>query len=120
MSTSSKVKSMLVKPIIVGLVSALGAKVMNQDYSVTIPYIGTTISGPVFYGLLGTASSLATETVHTWVLPYLPQSASAVKAEAALLSPAIHAALNVGVLTLGYRIFFSDVSQKMLFKQQNY
>jgi hypothetical protein len=47
--------------------------------------------------------------VHHWVLPYLPQSASAVKVEAALLAPAIHAVLNVAVLKLAYPALLKEV-----------
>lgn len=101
MSTSSKLKEQFAKPVIVGLVSAIGAKALGMDYNVQLPLIGD-VSAPVFYGVLGTASSLATETLHQWVLPYLPQSSYAVQVENALLSPAINAALNVGVLYLMY------------------
>jgi hypothetical protein len=45
---------------------------------------------------------MASEVIHHWVLPYLPQSAAAVKAENALLSPLIHGAVNVGVLSAAY------------------
>lgn len=93
MSTSSKLKSMLAKPIVVGIVSALGAKALGQDFNVDV--LGTTLSGPVFYGVLGVGSSLVAETAHQWVLPYLPQSENAVKVESAALSPLLHAATNI-------------------------
>lgn len=93
MSTSSKLKSMFAKPIVVGIVSALGAKALGQDFKVDV--LNTSLSGPVFYGLLGVGSSLVAETAHQWVLPYLPQSESAVKMESAALSPLLHAATNI-------------------------
>ncbi len=93
MSTSSKLKNMLAKPIVVGLISALGAKAMGQDFNVEV--LGTTLSGPVFYGVLGVGSSLVAETAHQFVLPYLPQSDTAVKVESAALGPLLHAATNI-------------------------
>ncbi len=60
------------------------------------------VSAAVFYGVVGVGSSLATETIHQWVLPYLPQSDYSVKVENALLSPAINAAVNVAFLKLAY------------------
>jgi hypothetical protein len=101
MSTSSKLKNQFARPVVVGIVSAVGAMAVGLNYNVTVPIVGS-ISKPVFFGALGVASSLATETVHQWVLPYLPQSEFAVKAENALIAPAIHAALNVGALQLAY------------------
>ena len=100
MSTSSKLKSQFVRPIVVGLVSAVGAMAMGDQYKVTTVF--GNLSKSVFYGGLGVASSLATETLHQWILPMLPQSDSAVKAENALLSPAIHAGLNFLALKLLY------------------
>ena len=95
MSTISKLKTMFAKPVVVGLVSALGAKAMGQDFSVDVRPIGMLLSAPVFYGVLGLGSSLAAETLHQWVLPYLPQSEMAVKMESAALSPVLVAATNV-------------------------
>jgi hypothetical protein len=111
MSVSEKLKSQFVRPVVVGIISAIGAKAMGLKYDVGVPLLGD-VSAPVFYGVLGTASSLATETIHQWVLPYLPQSDSAVKAENALLSPIIHAALNVGVLKLAYPGILNEMGYK--------
>ena len=74
MSTSSKLKQQFGKPIAVGIAAALGAKALGLAYNVELPLLGD-VSAPVFYGVVGVASSLATETIHQWVLPYLPQSA---------------------------------------------
>jgi hypothetical protein len=101
MSTSSKLKQQLARPIMIGIISALGAKAMGQEFSMELPLLGD-VSKPIFYGVLGVGSSLVSETAHHWILPYLPQSASAVKAENALLSPAIHGLVNIGVLKLLY------------------
>ena len=101
MSTSSKLKQQFVRPIVVGLVSALGARAMSVSYKVDLPLLGE-VPKEVFYGVVGFGSSLATETLHQWVLPYLPQSAAAVKAENALLSPVLHAGVNFAVLRVLY------------------
>jgi len=99
--SSSKLKQTFVKPLVVGIISALGSKVMGANYNVGIPLLGD-VPAAVFYGLLGTGSSLASETLHQWVLPYLPQSAEMVKMENAVLSPALHGGLNVAVLYFAY------------------
>jgi hypothetical protein len=98
---SLKLKNQFIRPLVIGAVSAVGAMVVGKplDGEIGLPLLGA-VSKPVFYGVLGATSSLATESVHQWVLPYLPQSDAAVKAENALLSPAIHAALNVGFIYL--------------------
>lgn len=103
MSTTDKLKETFAKPIVVGLVSALGSKALGngQSFNVALPILGE-VNSMVFYGLLGLGSSLATETLHQWVLPLLPQSGQAVQIENAILSPVIHAAVNVGVLSLGW------------------
>lgn len=80
---------------------------MGMSYNVSLPLLGI-VSKPVFYGVLGFGSSLASETVHQWVLPYLPQSEEAVRAENALLSPAIHAGINLAVLKFGYPGLFGE------------
>lgn len=101
MSITSKLKQQLARPVVIGIVSALGAAAMGKHYNMELPIIGA-VSKPVFYGILGVGSSLVTETLHQWVLPYLPQSDTAVKAENALLSPAIHGIVNVATLKLLY------------------
>ena len=89
MSTSSKLKETYTKPLVVGLVSALGAA-MGQNFKVDIAMLGVNgISAPVFYGVLGATSSLAAESLGKWVLPYLPQSESMAQMEAAALAPAL-------------------------------
>jgi hypothetical protein len=108
MSISSKLKNQFARPIAVGLVSALGAKAMGKDFNVTLPLLGD-VSKPVFYGVLGVGSSMGTEILHNWVLPYLPQSDSAVKAENALLSPAIHGLVNLGVLKVLYPGMLAEI-----------
>jgi hypothetical protein len=105
-STSSKLKQQFVRPLVVGAISALGAKSMGGQYLVDMPLLGE-VSKPVFYGVLGFGSSLVSETLHQWVLPYLPQSEEAVNAENALLSPALHAATNVLALKLLYPTILS-------------
>ncbi len=95
---------MLAKPITVGIVAALGANAMGAAYSVGFPIIGE-VPAALYWGMLGTGSSLVTETLHTWVLPYLPQSDYSVKMENALLSPAINAAVNV----LALKVFYPDI-----------
>lgn len=97
MSTISKLKQQFGRPVVIGLVSALAASAMGKSYQVSLPLLGT-VPKPVFYGLLGAASSAGTEVLHQWVLPYLPQSESAVKAENAILSPVIHAGVNLAVM----------------------
>jgi hypothetical protein len=100
MSLSSKLKSQFIRPIVVGIVSAAGAAAIGMQWKrVSVPLLGD-ISKPTFYGVLGAASSLATESIHQWLLPMLPQSEAAITAENALLAPAIHAAVNVGFLQL--------------------
>ena len=101
MSTASKMKDMLAKPLVIGVISALGSKALGIDIDVGIPLLGD-VNSVIFFGLLGAGSSVATETLHQWVLPYLPQSSEMVKIENALLSPALHAAVNVGVLYFIY------------------
>jgi hypothetical protein len=101
MPTSTKLKNQFIRPLVVGAVSAAGAMALGQNFNVRVPILGS-VSKSVFYGLLGAGSSLATESIHQWVLPYLPQSEAAVRAETALIAPAIHAALNVGVLSVAY------------------
>jgi len=111
MSTSSKLKSQFVRPIVVGLVSAVGAMAMGSSYKVDVPLLGS-VSKSVFYGVLGAGSSLATETIHQWVLPYLPQSDTAVRAENALLSPVIHAGVNLAVLKLVYPGILNEIGMQ--------
>lgn len=101
MSTSSKLKQQFGKPIAVGICAALGAKALGLDYNVQLPLLGD-VPAAVFYGVVGVGSSFATETIHQWVLPYLPQSAYATQVESAALSPAINAALNIGILKMWY------------------
>ena len=101
MSTSSKLKETFTKPLVVGLVSALGATAMGQNFKVDITMLGVNgISAPVFYGVLGATSSLAAESLGKWVLPYLPQSESMAQMEAAALAPALSAATNVLAIKL--------------------
>jgi hypothetical protein len=106
-STSSKLKQQFVRPIGVGLVSALGARAMGVQFRITMPLLGN-VSKPVFYGVLGFGSSLVSETLHQWVLPYLPQSEEAVNAENAVLSPALHALTNVVALKVIYPGILED------------
>ena len=108
MSDSMKIKEMLSRPVVVGLTSALGAVAMSQRYKVDLPLFGE-IPAPVFYGLLGIGSSLATESLRQWVLPMLPQSDAAVQAENALLSPVLHAGVNIAVLKLAYPAILNDI-----------
>ena len=97
---SSKLKQTFAKPIVVGLIAAIGAQALGANFDVKV--VGVTVSSTVFYGVVGVGSSLATETVRNFVLPYLPQSAYATQVEAAVLAPAINAALNLGFLQLVY------------------
>ena len=101
--SSIKLKQTFMKPVVVGVVSYLGAKALGLDKEVldVNTAIGK-IPGAMFFGALGAGSSLVTESVHQWVLPYLPQSPEAVKVEDAILSPAIHAAVNVGAIYFLY------------------
>ena len=62
--------------------------------------LGLSLSAPIFYGVLGAGSSLASGTLREWVLPYLPQSEMAVKMESAALSPILSAATNVLAIKL--------------------
>jgi hypothetical protein len=106
--SSSKLKNQFLRPLVVGAVSAVGAMAVGANYNVTLPLLGAAPKA-VFYGLLGAGSSFATETVHQWVLPYLPQSDSAVRAENALLAPAIHAGINVAALQVFYSSMLKDI-----------
>jgi hypothetical protein len=108
MSFTDKLKSQIARPLTVGIVSALAAKAMGGDWSADLPLLGV-VSKPVFYGVVGAASSFGSEILHNFALPYLPQSSQAVTIENALLAPAIHAALNVAVVSVVFPAMASDV-----------
>jgi len=100
MSTSSKLKQQFVRPAVVGIVSGAIASMTGVDYDAQV--FGYEIPKWAFYGALGFGSSLVTESLHQWILPMLPQSQQAITAENALLSPAIHAGVNLTALSVFY------------------
>src|SRR6185437_15702659 len=100
MSTSSKLKQQFVRPAVVGLVSGAIASASGTDFDAAV--FGAEIPKWAFYGLLGFGSSLVSESLHQWILPMLPQSQQAVTAENALLSPVLHAGVNLAALSIVY------------------
>lgn len=109
MSITDKLKAQIARPVVVGLMAALGAKAMGgNQWVATMPILGD-VSKPVFYGIVCAGSSFGAEILHNWVLPYLPQSDKAVQIENAVLAPAISAAVNVAVLMVAYPALIKDV-----------
>src|SRR6185312_13179668 len=93
-------KQQFVRPAVVGIVSGAIASMSGRDYQSLV--FGYEVPKWAFYGALGFGSSFVSETLHQWILPMLPQSQQAVTAENALLSPAIHAAVNLTALSIVY------------------
>lgn len=97
MSYGQRGISNITKPIIVGGLSYMASVVIMGDAKslVTLPLVNKNVSVHTYMGLLGGLSSLGTQTVSNWILPYLPMNSSYASYESALLEPAVNGGLNV-------------------------
>jgi hypothetical protein len=91
----SALKTQLVKPIVVGLTSAVGQAALYDKFNFRLPVLNIDVSSPVFFGLLGFMSSEISEVLKNYLLPMLPQSFAASQSEAALISPLLHGGINM-------------------------
>lgn len=87
---TEKLKSILGKPVLVGVAAAAGAYALGQTSDVSV--FGKSIPAWVYVGGVATAGTFAAQSLSQFVIPYLPGSAQTKTIEAGLVSPAITAA----------------------------
>lgn len=88
MSYSSKLSENFIQPVVVGLVNVAGAYAVGEGNN-SARLGGMSVPLPIFLGLVGSASSIAGETLKNYVLPMLPNNAKFASLEGVLLQPAL-------------------------------
>lgn len=110
MSSKSRLFDTLAKPLAVGALSYLASMLINPSGDIVrLPLIDTAVSVHMFFGITGAASSAIAEPLSNYVLPMLPQSASAAYIEGAVLKPALNASINIAAVYMLYPALFNVV-----------
>lgn len=94
MSTTMKLSENFVKPIAAGLLTYLGSMALNNSHNVKV--FSVDVNNHMFYGALSTGGSFVSETVHEWVLPYIPKNKKLAQTESMLLAPVVNGLVLVG------------------------
>jgi hypothetical protein len=117
MSYKERAVSTFTKPLIVAGISCLASMAFNSgnELMVRLPVTGNIVSLHTYLGILGGLSSLGTQTVSNWILPYVPMNGKYASYEASLMEPAVNGALDVALTYFEYPAIYKEVGAIKLF-----
>ena len=93
-----QIGNVVIKPLISGVIAALGASMYFDDTSASISFLGMNVSGQLAIGVSVAVSDLASQSLSQWVFPLLPDAGSWNNAVTMALAPTLAGVTSVVVM----------------------